>query len=212
VKRIKLLPVSFRPRERLIKYGPEVLNLEELLAVILVTGNRILPLSKITFKISRLIQKGNCAKEDLSKINIGESKTAQVLATIELGKRLFNDNIITINSAKQIFGLSYEIINQEKESILCFYLNGRGELLKKELLAVGSLNKANLLPRDIFSIIKNLPVSSIILVHNHPSGNLEPSKEDLHFTSRVKLAGDIVGVQLLDHYIVSKNGWNKIPL
>ena len=210
MRRIKSLPVNLRPRERLIKYGPEVLNFEELLAVILITGNKLLPLSQITAKISTLIQKNNNPKDELLKLKIGQSKTAQILATLEIGKRLFNQNIIVLNSDKQIFALSYEIINQEKESVLCFYLNGRGELLQKELIAVGSLNKASLLPRDIFSLIKNLPITSIILVHNHPSGNLEPSKDDLFFTKRIKLAGDLIGIKLLNHYIISQNGWNKI--
>lgn len=210
MRKIKSLPINLRPRERLMKYGADILNLEELLAVILITGNKLLPLSQISTKISNIIKKNNNPKDELLKLKIGQSKTAQILATLEIGKRLFSQNIITIKSDKQVFGLSYEIINQEKESVLCFYLNGRGELLQKELIAIGSLNKANLLPRDIFSLIKNLPIVSIILVHNHPSGNLEPSKEDLIFTRRIKLAGDLIGIKLLNHYIVSQNGWNKI--
>ncbi len=210
MRRIKSLPINLRPRERLIKYGPEVLNFEELLAVILITGNKLLSLPKITGKISTLIKKNNNPKDELLKLKIGQSKTAQILATLEIGKRLFNQNITIINSDKQIFALSYEIINQEKESVLCFYLNGRGELLQKEIIAIGSLNKANILPRDIFSLIKNLPITSIILVHNHPSGKLEPSKDDLLFTKRIKFAGEIIGIKLLNHYIVSQNGWNKI--
>jgi DNA repair protein RadC len=193
-----------------MKYGADILNLEELLAVILITGNKLLPLSQISTKISNIIKKNNNPKDELLKLKIGQSKTAQILATLEIGKRLFSQNITTIKSDKQVFGLSYEIINKEKESVLCFYLNGRGELLQKELIAIGSLNKANLLPRDIFTLIKNLPIVSIILVHNHPSGNLDPSKEDLIFTRRIKLAGDLIGIKLLNHYIISQNGWNKI--
>jgi len=210
MRKIKSLPLDLRPRERLIKYGAEVLSLEELLAVILITGNKLSPLSQISTKISSLIQKNINLKDELSKLKIGQSKTAQILAAVELGKRLFSQDIITLNSDKQILGLSYEIINQKKESILCFYLNGRGEIIQKELVAVGSLNQANILPRDIFGLIKNLPITSIILVHNHPSGNLKPSKEDLVFTKRIKLAGDILGIKLLGHYIVSHKGCRKI--
>ncbi|MFA6185230.1 MAG: DNA repair protein RadC [Candidatus Shapirobacteria bacterium] len=210
MRKIKSLPINLRPRERLMKYGADILNLEELLAVILITGNKLLPLSQISTKISNIIKKNNNPKDELLKLKIGQSKTAQILATLEIGKRLFSQNITTIKSDKQVFGLSYEIINKEKESVLCFYLNGRGELLQKELIAIGSLNKANLLPRDIFTLIKNLPIVSIILVHNHPSGNLDPSKEDLIFTRRIKLAGDLIGIKLLNHYIISQNGWNKI--
>lgn len=212
MRKIKSLPIDLRPRERLLKYGTEILSFEELLAVILITGNKSLPLSQVTAKISNIIKKPDNPKDELLKLKIGQSKTAQILATLELGKRLFSKNITILNSDKQIFAMSYEIINQQKESILCFYLNGRGELLQKELMAVGSSNKANLSPRDIFTLIKNLPITSIILVHNHPSGNLEPSKDDLIFTKRIKLAGEIIGIKLVNHYIVSQNGWNKIPL
>lgn len=209
MKRIHLLPLSLRPREKLLKSGPEALNIEELLSVIFVTGTRRMPLSKLTPKVAHLA-KHDFTKDDLLKINMGTSKTAQVLAARELGKRLLEQYTVTVVSPEQVFAHSLEIINQHKESLLCFYLNARGELLKKEIVAVGSLNKASLLPREIFSVIKELPVASIILAHNHPSGVLEPSEDDLRFTHRVKLAGDILGVELLDHLIVSKHGWVKI--
>ncbi|HTK03704.1 MAG TPA: DNA repair protein RadC [Alphaproteobacteria bacterium] len=204
------LPLSLRPREKLLKSGSEILTLEELIAVILVTGTKKEGVFKLAKKIAKLLPTG---KEKLLNLGLGKSKTSQILACVELGKRLLEQNkTVTITSGEQVFALSYDIVNQEKESLICFYLNARNELLKKEIMAVGSLNKVNLLPREIFSQIKELPVASIILAHNHPSGSLDASKEDIIFTERVKQAGEILGVKLLDHLIVTSSGWSKIGI
>ncbi len=214
MRRIKSLPLSLRPREKLLKYGAESLTIEELISTILITGTRNQPVTKIASKIATLRGKHKPVTKDvLLVLNIGLSKTAQTLALLELGKRLEKKNtVVTITKAEQVYALAYEIISATKESLLCFYLNARGELIKKETVAIGSLNRANLLPREIFSVIKDLPVASIILVHNHPSGNLEPSRDDLLFTERVKQAGDILGVNLLDHLIISAAGWKRIKI
>lgn len=212
MKRIQSLPISFRPREKILKVGAESLSVEELLSVVLITGSKLNPVSKLATEISKLITKSKpIKKESLQTLGLGPSKIAQILAAIELGCRLSQEKEnINFTSAEQVFAHSYEIINQEKESLICFYINARGEMLKKEVIAVGSLNRVNLLPREIFSFIKEMPVAAIILVHNHPSGELSPSKDDLLFTKRVKAASDILGIKLLDHLIVSKNGWKKI--
>lgn len=211
--KLTTLPLPLRPREKLLKNGPEILSLEELIAVILVTGTKKEGVFKLAKKIKKLIANSaqRIEKDRLLNLGLGKSKTTQILACLELGKRLLEQNkTVTLTSAEQIFALSYDIVNQDKESLICFYLNARNELLKKEVMAVGSLNKVNLLPREIFSQIKELPVASIILAHNHPSGSLEASKEDLIFTERVRQAGEILGVTLLDHLIVTVAGWSKI--
>lgn len=213
MKRIQLLAPSSRPREKILKSGAEILTTEELLAVILITGVKNNPVSKLSGKIAKLLQKSpGLNKESLLSLKIGPSKTAQILAVLELSKRLTLDPVISITSANQIYAQSQDIISSEKESLGCFYLNARGDLIKKEILAVGALNKVNLLPAEIFSVIKEQPVAGIILVHNHPSGILDPSDEDVLFTKRIKAAGEILGVKLLDHLIISKKGWKRIKL
>lgn len=193
------------------KRGPSSLSTEELVAVILNTGTRTQTVAKLSNQVARLLEKSTTITIDaLLRLGLGQYKSAQILAVLELGKRTSSLEIVKLTSASQVYANSYEILSQEKESVLCFYLNARGELLKKEIIAVGTLNRASLLPREIFSLIKELPVAAIILVHNHPSGNLSPSKEDILFTKRVKTAADILGIQLLDHLIVSKGGWQKI--
>lgn len=208
MKSIKSLPQSLRPREKLLKFGPESLSLIELISVILITGNKNFRVHELAKKIAKL---NKISKESLSTLNIGATKTSQILSAIEISHRL-NNNTQKIISPDQIYAHSFEIIKPNQESLLCFYLNGRDELIKKEVVAVGPLNKVNLLPREIFSQIKELPVTSIILVHNHPSEILEPSKEDLLFTKRVQKSADLLGIKLLDHLIVTSKGWKRIEV
>lgn len=212
MKNIQLLPLSLRPREKILNLGAEALSLEELLSVIMVTGTKTSPVSKLANQISKLTTKSKLTKNSLYNLGLTPSKTAQVLAALELGQRLNTKKNLHLTSAESVFAQSFEITRLEKESLVCFYLNARGEILKKEVIAVGFLNRVNLLPREIFSLIKQLPVSAIILVHNHPSGILEPSKEDIIFTQRVKIAADILGIKLLDHLIISQKGWQKIKI
>lgn len=211
MRKIQSLPLSLRPREKLLKRGAQSLSTEELIAVILNTGTKTQTVAQLAGQVAKRVGKRDeISKEALLKMGLGSYKTAQILAALELAKRTSSAEALKLTSAAQVYANSYEIITQDKESVLCFYLNARGELLKKETIAVGSLNRASLLPREIFSLVKELPVAAIILVHNHPSGDLSPSKEDILFTKRVKAAGDILGIQLLDHLIVSKSGWKKI--
>lgn len=213
MRKIKLMPKELRPRERLLKYGAEALSTEELFCVLLITGSKNFPISKIASKIADLFSKSNkISQTSLNDLHLGPGKMAQILALLELVKRFNSSQKITLSSPKEVFVRSYEIINEEKEMLLCFYLNGRGELLKKEIIAIGSLNKVNLTPAEIFSVVKETPVAGIIMVHNHPSGYLEPSKKDLLFTKRIKLAGEILGIKLLDHIIVSEKGWRQIKV
>lgn len=213
MKRIKSLPPSLRPREKLLKYGVQALTLEELISVILVTGTKTFSVSKISTQIGQKLSKKNLlSKEILLNMKLGPSKTAQLLAVIEVAQRLLPiKQTLAITKIEEVVALSFEIAQAQKEMLICFYLNARSELLKKEVVVIGSLNKANLLPREIFSLIRELPIAGIILVHNHPSGNLDPSNEDLVFTKRVKESGEILGVKLLDHIIVSTKGWKKVP-
>lgn len=214
MKNVKSLPKDLRPREKLIKYGAAVLSLEELIAALLVTGNKITSVSILSGRVAKVLE--NTAEIDknlLLSLGLGVAKTTQILACLEIGRRyLEKEKVVNAISASQIFALSQEIIDKDKESLLCFYINGRGEILKREIVAVGSMNSALVLPREIFSLIKELPVASIILVHNHPSGELNASQTDIKFTRRVKIAGEILGVKLLDHLIITSKGWKQIKV
>lgn len=211
MKRIKSLPTTLRPREKLLKQGSKALTVEELYAVVLTTGTRNQPVSILAAKLAKLSGK-EYSVDALRHVGLGPSKIAQVLAAIELGKRLIPEQATPLSSAEMVYAHSLEITQLEKEVLLCFYLNGRGELVKKETVAVGSLNRAHVSPSDIFGAIKYDPIASIILVHNHPSGNLDASDADVLFTKRIQKAGEILGITLLDHLIVGKSGWKQILL
>lgn len=211
MKRISTTPPSLRPREKILKYGPGALSMTELLALVINSGNKNIPVSTLAGRVSKIW--GNDEQisiSNLHKMGFGEAKAAQIMAVKEIARRQSPKSTQTITSAKQAFPHAIEIQNKDKEMLMCIFLNARGELIKKEIIAVGTINRALLLPREIFSIIKDLPVASIILAHNHPSGSLEASDDDIAFTKRVKDAGEILGVKLLDHLIVSKNGWKVI--
>jgi DNA repair protein RadC len=211
MRRIQSLPPFLRPREKLLSRGPEALTTPELFSVLLITGIRGASIIDLSKKIAKVIENHHSSRKHIDSLKLGNSKTAQVLALLELTKRLnHNTSSIKLTSASDVFAQSYDIIHEQRELLLCFYLNARDELLKKEVVAVGSLNRAGILPREILSLTRDMPVASIILVHNHPSGILEPSKEDILFTKRLSKACDILGVKLLDHLIVSEKGWVQI--
>lgn len=211
MRRIRSIPFSFRPREKLQKSGPASLSLTELLCVILSSGKKATPVNIIATRVARLIEDGKVITiEKLRTIGIGPAKATQIVAAIELAHRLGKTQRKSFTKPDHIYAQCYDIVREDKETILCFYFNARGDLLKREKLAVGGLNKAHLLPREIFHLVKDLPVASIVLAHNHPSGVADPSAEDVLFTKRVKAAGDILGVKLLDHLVVTKEGWKQI--
>lgn len=211
MKKIHLLPALQRPREKLQRQGVDSLSLVELICVILGTGTKVMPVHSMARRIARLLEKNSAVSHtDLLQLGISPTKSAQILASLELHRRVRNPKNETITKPEHIYAQSYDILSDDKETILCYYFNARGELLKREKLAVGSLNQANLLPREIFHVIKELPVASIILAHNHPSGSTEATSSDVLFTQRVKASADILGITLLDHLIVTKSGWKRV--
>jgi DNA repair protein RadC len=211
MKTIASLPPSLRPREKLLKFGAATLTIEELLSVILLTGSKSKPVSQLANAAATILKHKKSDTHNQLQSMLGASKAAQVVAAIELSGRLATKPI-TISSPQQIYLQSQDIAKSDKESLLCFFLNASGEILKRELVALGSVNQAGLLPRELYCHIKELPVASLILVHNHPSGNLDPSPADIAFTKRMQLAGDILGVKLQDHLIIGPSGWKRIPL
>lgn len=207
--KIKEMPNSSRPRERFLKYGPGTLSDAELFAIILrtgVVGENVVDMSNRLIKEYGLDKLFDCSLKELQKIKgIGPSKAMQILAMVELGKR-YNDskkNIKKITCAKDVFDYFYERLKDEKqENFYVLILNTQNIIVKDELISKGVLDAAILHPREIFRpAIKN-SASKIILVHNHPSGNPEPSKEDLDITKRIIDIGTDIDIKVLDHVII----------
>ena len=210
--KIKDLPKIERPREKLMAKGAENLKDSELLAILLRTGttgkNVIEIASQILSKYSkkRLLQ---MTYEDLSKISgIDSAKATTLLAAFELSKRALevNDtNLPVINTAKDTVAQLSDMRDLKKEHFVVLYLNAKNQLVHKETISMGTLNANLVHPREVFEPALKHSAAQIIAAHNHPSGDPKPSEDDIELTKRLTEAGKMMGVELMDHVIVSKN-------
>lgn len=213
--KIKDMQKNERPRERLIKYGSEKLSNTELLSIVLKSGrigesvttlaSEILNKCK---KISNL--KYMTSKELLSIKGIGEAKAAEILSTIELGKRIFVEKEISkkviLNSSKKIYEYNRHLfLNKKQEYFYCVYLNTNNEMIERRLLFMGTLNKSTVHPREIFKGAYLSSASSIICMHNHPSGNVTPSLDDKRITEALMEIGQLQQIPVLDHIIFAND-------
>lgn len=209
---IRDLPPSERPRERLQKFGPEALSAQELLALILGRGASGESVMVIT---QRLLSTFGSVKgifeasiEELSKVpGIGLAKAAQIKSAFELGKRGEEEprEKIPIKSSEDIAKIVRpKLKEKKKEYFLILSLDSRNNLIKISEISIGSLNANIVHPREVFKEAIQASAASVILVHNHPSGDTEPSEDDLETTKRIQEAGKIMGIDVLDHIIITK--------
>ena len=210
------LPMSERPRERLQKHGPEALSSQELLALII--GRGVSKKSVMTIAQELLVKFGNIKAisqatiEELSQIKgIGFAKAAQIKACFELGKRQDLEPELKDFDIKDpqsvIKAIRTSIKDKAKEHFKLILLNTRNKIIGISTISIGTLNTSLVHPREVFkeAIIHN--AMSVVLAHNHPSGDPEPSEDDLTITRRLVEAGKILGVEVIDHIIISKNGF-----
>jgi DNA repair protein RadC len=208
---IKSLPFSHRPRERLFTEGAGALSLDELIMILLGTGTPRFSIEHTSQSISNLLLKEKGSGKLLAQVQgLGKAASARILAAIELGERLATKQEQSFTSPGVVASFCHALKNEHKEHLLCLYLDARYRLLHCETIAVGSLNQLLIYPRDIFRPIRHHAVAAMILVHNHPSGEPEPSEDDLLCTQKVKQAADIFGIDLLDHIILGKEKWYSL--
>jgi len=206
--RIKDIPRIERPREKLIKYGVENLSSSELIAVILgsgIKGENALELGK---KIFKLIQKKtNFLPGEIENIaGIGKTKSCQILASVELGKRLFqNKKTKLILRPKDVWENMHDIRSHKKEYFVVFYLDVKNQIIKREIISIGTLNTSLVHPREVFEPAIRHLAAQIIISHNHPSDDPNPSDQDLSVTKRLIKTGQILGIEIIDHIIVTKD-------
>jgi DNA repair protein RadC len=208
---IKDIPTEDRPRERLLKYGAEVLSNSELLAILIRVGTKSESAIKIAQKIisteEGLQFLSTSTLEELSGFKgIGTAKAAQIKAAIEIGKRLKNfrtDHKIKINKPFDAVEMLMEDMRYlKKEHLKVLFLNTKNFVICVQDLSIGSLSSSVVHPREIFSEAIRKSCSSIIVSHNHPSGDPTPSQEDISITKRLHEVGKLVGIELLDHLII----------
>lgn len=211
---IKDLPISDRPRERFLKYGKENLSNNELISILLNNGTKNMSVKELSDNILKEIndisELKNLTLNKLKNIKgIGEVKAITLLSALELGKRVYyqnNKTKIKMNRADLIYEyLKDELINETQEHFYALYLDSKKNLIDKKLLFVGTLNKSIVHPREIFKHAYLLSASSIIVVHNHPSGDTIPSKEDIILTKQLVEIGKINGILIIDHIIIGNN-------
>lgn len=214
--KIKDLPINERPRERLINNGPETLSNEELLSIVLASGSigssakdEALEILK---QINDLSDLYDFSYNSFLKIKgIGNAKACLLLAILELSKRLNVPKKSIINMkfdhAEMVYNYYQRLKYLDQENFYCLYLDSKLNIIHEKLLFIGTVNYSMVHPRDVFKeAFKNNAVA-FICVHNHPSGDLRPSKDDLNITNNLKKIGLICGVKLLDHIIIGKNSY-----
>ena len=213
---IKQMPLLERPRERLITKGPNSLSDSELLAIILKTGTKSLSAKDLATDIIKTYKSiknlKNITYQELIKINgIGEAKACQILATLEMAKRIDKpwESIenIKLTSAKAVHEYYKNNINPYQECFYCLYLDSAKKVLKEKKLFMGTINYSMIHPRDIFKEAYIQNATSIICIHNHPDGNVTPSKDDILTTERLNQIGIMMGIKLVDHVIVGENSY-----
>jgi len=208
--KLKDIPKVDRPREKFLKKGPEALSKSELLAILLGTGMKGKNVKQLSEQIIRKFNNNflEITTQELLEIpGIGEVKALQIVSALALVKRFYEelgskDRIIL--SAQEAVSLTAEIRNKKKEYLVCLYLNARNALLKKEIISIGTLDKNLMHPREIFGPAVELRAAGVIILHNHPSGQVEPSKSDKEAIKRIIEAGKIIGVNIVDFIIVSE--------
>ena len=211
-KKIKDLPKVERPREKLMQYGPEKLSNSELLAILLRSGKKGENVIELANKILKRFSKDelpSLAFNDLKDYpGLGPAKACEIIACFELGKRLLKDKKAEIYlEPKEIWEELKDLRDHRKEHFVIFYLDSRNQEIKREIISVGSLNANLVHPREVFEpAVRNL-AAQIILAHNHPSGDPEPSEDDLLLTKKLVESGKILGIEVSDHIIVAKDNF-----
>ena len=215
--KIKELPKKERPRERLLSDGADKLSNDELISIILKTGTVDKSVKDISIEVLRMYEDiTNLYNVSIPKLKsikgIGDVKAIELVAAIELGRRIFltksHKNNKRLRNTKDIWeNTKYLFYRKKQEYFYCLYLNNKLELIKEKLLFIGTINKSVVHPREVFKEAYLASASSIICIHNHPSGDVTPSKEDLFFTENLVKIGRMQGIPVIDHVIVSDNAY-----
>lgn len=213
IYKIKEIPKEERPRERMIQYGVESLSDSELLAIILKTGTKDSSVKDIAIEILNSIH----TIQDLKDITIqslmnikgiGQIKAIELLASIELGKRIFlstkREEKVKLNNPSSIYKSSkYLFYDKKQEYFYCLYFDNKQRLIERKLLFMGTINQSIVHPREVFKEAYLLSASSIVCMHNHPSGDVTPSREDIELTKALVKIGQVANIPVVDHIVVS---------
>ena len=217
--KIRDLPEEDRPREKLVASGPSSLSLAELLAIVLSSGTKKEEVLAMTSRIVREYgEKSLMAETDAARLakelDIPLGKALQIVAVGELGRRLFarNENgAAVLRTAREVFDYVADMRSLGKEHLRGLYLNNHYKVIHDEVISIGTLDANIVHPREVFRPALEYAASAVILVHNHPSGECTPSAPDIAITGQLIKAGELIGIEMIDHIIVTKERFASIP-
>jgi DNA repair protein RadC len=218
ILKVRDLPSDEKPREKLIQHGPESLSIHELLAAILVTGTTKEGVLEMSHRVLREYgEKSIIAERSPEKLaadmDIPLVKACQIVAVGELGRRFYEKNstgFSVIRSAKDVYEHVHDMHNLPKEHLRGLYLNTHNQIIHDEVISIGTINSNIVHPREVFRPGVEYNAVALVLVHNHPSGVVTPSEQDMEITNQLVEAGKIMGISVLDHVIITKDGYKSI--
>lgn len=212
MKKLKDLSKSERPREKLQAKGPEALSDLELLAILLGSGTKTGDVLTVAGRILKVLDGRNekLSLEELQKIEgVGPAKASLIAAAMEFARRRIRPEGLRISFPPDVLPLIRHYADRRQEHFICASLNGANEVIATRVVSVGLVNKTQVHPREVFADPINDRAAAVIVAHNHPSGSLEPSKEDIDITGQLKSAGEILGIRLLDHIVFNQKGYHS---
>lgn len=218
VLKIRDLPETDKPREKLLAYGPSKLSVKELIAVVLGTGTKKEGVLAMSERIVREYGEKSLtimtdAKRISTDLDIPLVKAMQIVACGELGRRFFSRNesgLAVIRIADDIFNYTKDMHDLSREHLRGIYLDTHNRVIHDEVISIGTINTNIVHPREVLKAAIEYNAAAFILVHNHPSGVATPSASDIEVTEQLIKAGKIIGINLLDHIIVTKDGYASI--
>ena len=218
VLRVRDLPSDSKPREKMIKQGPDTLSLPELLAVILNTGNQSEDVLEMSSRIIREYgEKSIISEKDAEKLSnelsIPIGKACQIVACGEMGRRFYDKDtsgLAVIRTAKDVYEYLQDMHNLPKEHLRGLYLNSHNRVIHDEVISIGTINSNLIHPREVFRPAIQYNSAAIVLAHNHPSNIATPSAQDIEITEQLVKAGKVIGINVMDHVIITKDTYVSI--
>ncbi|MEX2514959.1 MAG: DNA repair protein RadC [Candidatus Paceibacterota bacterium] len=210
---MKDVPKVDRPREKLEAKGVKALSDAELLQIVVGSGVPGSLVADIAEAILEKLESGTDAitLDALLEIKgVGSASASRILASLEIANRFVREDVTRIQKAKDVLPLLSDIRNKKREYLQAISLDGAGRVISQRTISVGTLDASLVHPREVFADAVTDRASSIILAHNHPSGDTTPSQEDKEITKKLKKAGEILGISLVDHVIVSESEWESV--
>lgn len=209
MKKISDIPLLDRPREKLQQKGAQSLSDQELLAILLGSGTQSYDVMTLASRILKLLDKtsANPTLDDLMDIDgVGPAKATLISAALEFARRRIRPEGFKISFPTDVLPIIRHMADRKQEHFLCISLNGANEVIATRTISVGLVNKTQVHPREVFADPITDRATAVIIAHNHPSGGLVPSKEDIEITKSLKKAGETLGIKLLDHIIFNHKG------